>query len=254
MNNSFWHYPLLRHHKLSDTIRPLIKPLSNSLGIHDFTYFSVSEEGLTKALSSNPVRMEEYLYQSLFLDNPFLRHPDLSNEGVFCTKCHESEDNYSITFIRKEDAILQGYSFLFPLNGSSFLLPMKEIPLLDRYCNFFEQNARRQIFEIEAVDIRPFFGDLFYPKAQRKSLSEDERREFLAQLRINLPKLSTREKECLSLYRKGETAQSIAQNLDLSSRTVESYLENIKNKLSCMTRKELIQKANELFEIGLLLP
>ena len=65
---------------------------------------------------------------------------------------------------------------------------------------------------------------------------------------------SPREKEALNLYLQGETARSIAEKLHLSSRTVESYLENIKNKLNCYQKTELLKKAQELKDYGLLTP
>ncbi|MBS3903877.1 MAG: response regulator transcription factor [Simkania sp.] len=57
-----------------------------------------------------------------------------------------------------------------------------------------------------------------------------------------------------SLYLQGETARSIGERLHLSSRTVESYLENIKNKLNCYQKTELLKRAQELQDYGFLSP
>lgn len=45
--------------------------------------------------------------------------------------------------------------------------------------------------------------------------------------------LSKREIDCLQLLVKGKTATEISEDLDLSKRTVESYIEKIKSKLGC---------------------
>jgi len=55
-------------------------------------------------------------------------------------------------------------------------------------------------------------------------------------------KISKRERECLEFLSKGMTAKEIARVLDLSPRTIEFYIENLKKKFVCFTRAELIAK------------
>jgi len=55
--------------------------------------------------------------------------------------------------------------------------------------------------------------------------------------------LSKRELECLFLMLRGRTAQQTANVLQLSRRTVESYLDNMKNKFGCLNKSELLVKA-----------
>lgn len=79
--------------------------------------------------------------------------------------------------------------------------------------------------------------------------------------------LTPRECDCIALLIKGKTAAEIAKLLDISARTVESYLNNAKIKLQCDTKSTLIEKAYELglstlttettsepFEQGIFLP
>lgn len=49
-----------------------------------------------------------------------------------------------------------------------------------------------------------------------------------------------REAECMVLLLKGKTINSVASCLDLSPRTVEYYVKNMKAKLGCKTKFELI--------------
>lgn len=57
---------------------------------------------------------------------------------------------------------------------------------------------------------------------------------------INGIYLSKRELDCLHPLIRGKTAKEIGKILNLSPRTVESYLENIKSKLSVDSKAELI--------------
>ena len=65
-------------------------------------------------------------------------------------------------------------------------------------------------------------------------------------------KLSPRERQCLKLLIKDKSAKESAAILNLSRRTVESYFENIKNKLACWNKQEVMQTAKSLDEMGLL--
>lgn len=55
--------------------------------------------------------------------------------------------------------------------------------------------------------------------------------------------LTSRESECVFLLIRGKTAKEIAALLSLSKRTVESYIENIKNKMDCRNKAEILVKA-----------
>lgn len=58
-------------------------------------------------------------------------------------------------------------------------------------------------------------------------------------------KLSPREKECAFYLTRGMTAKEIARKMNISSRTVEFYLLNIKEKLGCVRRSEIVSKCLE---------
>jgi DNA-binding CsgD family transcriptional regulator len=60
-------------------------------------------------------------------------------------------------------------------------------------------------------------------------------------LKINNVYFTTRENQCLKLTIKGKSAKQIAGLLDLSPRTVEEYLTNIKFKLGVNSKSELIE-------------
>lgn len=54
--------------------------------------------------------------------------------------------------------------------------------------------------------------------------------------------LTRREAECALRIIQGKTILTIAAELQLSPRTVEFYLKNIKSKFRCRTKAELIEK------------
>ncbi len=64
--------------------------------------------------------------------------------------------------------------------------------------------------------------------------------------------LSQRERDCLELLLQGKTAKETASILKLSSRTVESYFENMKKKLKCTNKGQLFSTAETLKKLELL--
>ena len=53
--------------------------------------------------------------------------------------------------------------------------------------------------------------------------------------------LTPREKDCLFYLLRGQTMKQVAAYLKISARTVEYYLENMKTKLACNKKSELIE-------------
>lgn len=63
---------------------------------------------------------------------------------------------------------------------------------------------------------------------------------------LNSVYLSGQQKACAKLLLKGLTSKQIAKRLNLSYRTVEAYVNHLKNKLNCQNKTELVLKLQEL--------
>jgi DNA-binding CsgD family transcriptional regulator/PAS domain-containing protein len=71
------------------------------------------------------------------------------------------------------------------------------------------------------------------------NISKQTTKNNQAEQRLSI--LTAREQECLALIAKGKTAKMAGRELNLSSRTVETYLEHAKTKLGCFSRDGLIE-------------
>ncbi len=65
------------------------------------------------------------------------------------------------------------------------------------------------------------------------------------------PVLSSREREVLVFIARGLSAKEVAQRTNLSPRTVEHHVENIRNKLRARNRAHIVSKALAYGEITL---
>lgn len=62
----------------------------------------------------------------------------------------------------------------------------------------------------------------------------------------NIPYFTSREQDCIHLLLNGKSAKETGAILQLSHRTVESHLFNIKKKLNCRTKLEVISKLQNI--------
>lgn len=117
-------------------------------------------------------------------------------------------------------------------NGDVFLL--EKSPLTDQsntvtgliyYCRPYHKN--------EVVRMLHQFDDALDLSTRHYTLNDNQ----------NKYQLTSRECECVFLLIRGKSAKEIGVLLSLSKRTIESYIENIKNKMNCKNKAEILVKA-----------
>lgn len=58
--------------------------------------------------------------------------------------------------------------------------------------------------------------------------------------------MTPRERQCADLLLRGHTAKRIGQQLHISPRTVETHINNLKHKMSCRNKSDLIQQLMDI--------
>ena len=118
---------------------------------------------------------------------------------------------------------------------------LTNIELLKKFGRHFKQSAEPLIKKMksERYNIAKEKKDNFYVPA--KNYPSMDKAQVDTFLKLISP-LSKREQECLALFQQGKSARATAAILGLSSRTVEAYFENIKNKLGCYSKWELLDR------------
>jgi DNA-binding NarL/FixJ family response regulator len=84
-----------------------------------------------------------------------------------------------------------------------------------------------------------FQSELWFSEQQQKSNSDELKKNS----QLNLPKLTSREKEVLDLLSKGFSNIKIAEELYLSSKTIEKYVSSLLQKTNTKNRTELVRFA-----------
>lgn len=259
--------PLL---KLSTELVDLCKPLEK-FHIHHITYQKVFHDYTRVCLSNKPEWIVDYynlpLYgSSLFEQNPGDYQADFAiwlgeyNIAVYHHAKQYYDSYYSITVTQP---VGDGCEFYFFSTSQQYLWAINYLSnnreilyhfilyIKDRGRKLFNKATGSKIFIPNGNEISKKPEIQLIDQKQNSQLS-NLKNQFLCETTINKfifednhycgKSLTQRELKCLHYLLQNKTSKEIANFMNIAYRTVESYLENIKIKLDCANRIELINK------------
>lgn len=262
--------------KHSNQIRKITQPLRDHFGIGYFTYHRIDNNGKYTVLVDRPDWAEHYVNEKIFINDPYLRNSAVYQSGICLIESHGSDeykntirkagknvldmDVAAILIQKKEDST---EFFGFSGNQKTCCLEklyLNEPHLLTSFALYFKNNLSSILLEMEEeanflFDLKGH--DFFHEQPIHPEITSNARLSYLLDIGMKkeieqTSKLSLREKQCLKLLIQDKTAKDIAISLGLSFRTIEFYFENIKNKLDCWNKQELLALAKKLDILGLL--
>lgn len=232
-------------------IRELAKPLL-SLGITYFSYGYHHHDGGRVWLCNAPENVENYYLEKKYLIGNTESHPrnysaqtvlwsTLPNQKVF-EFAREFGIAHGIFIIEPKKNFCEFFAFATtPDNHHIINTYLTNMDYLKRFGEFFKEKAHTIIREADQ-------NKLFLPYHENKiSKVENINSDFLITRSHNFPKLTQRQRSCALLLVQGKTIKEIAVKFNLSPRTVETYINNLKSKLNCANKTELILKLAAFF-------
>jgi DNA-binding CsgD family transcriptional regulator len=196
-----------------------------------------------------------YLYSSVFhkklgdlLSKKMLYYlwPDkpISNDPIYMGLYEHNIWN-GITIYKKYEDCIETYAFATTReNEARRCAYFSEIEILEHFILYFRSRIVPLTSEVEKKIMIPHqinvssTSELSTKKTQ--FLNETCITDFYLRLNGVDLKLSKREEECLSLLSGGKRTKQIASLLDISPRTVECYVENLKKKTKSNTTSQLL--------------
>jgi DNA-binding CsgD family transcriptional regulator len=230
--------------KVDRKIKKICAPLVDCLSIPIFSFFIVNADGTFGNLSNYPENLDFFYAQKLFHNFPYMVHPSLLRTGCVLTDCHLERFKMTHLFL-----IVQNYGTYiegcgFAITGSlntSYPNFFPKLRMLQIFISYFKREAAPIIKNMmqDGYNIFTERQDAFFqvdPSLPLANTNSDVQRF----LKMTSP-LSKREIECLDLFKQGMSAQATASHLGLSQRTVEHYLDRIKEKLGCSSKWDLLK-------------
>lgn len=259
-----------------DRIRDVTRPIRDRFNIDYFTYHKINNDGHYTVILDRPDWAEHYVNKKFYLLDPYLRNPEAYESGV-CFLESNGPDAY------QNEVLKDGFE-LFNLNvgmilieksadcveffscsgnskdGGIYSLYINDVGLLKAFARYFKKELENLYFEMQEapISLPQLKGEDYYIKTPvMAKTTNDQRLAFLNEVghseELQLyQRISPREKDCLELLQKGKTAKESAETMGISPRTIEFYLENIKDKLGCVNKKEILSLTKNWSEWGLL--
>lgn len=262
--------------KHSNQISKTTKPLHDHFGIEYFSYHRIDNTGKYTVLVDRPDWAEHYVNEKIFLNDPYLRHPSVYQPRITLIDSYGSE-KYKKLVLNAGKKVLNidigailiqknaDYVEFFGFSGNkktSYLehLYLNHSQLLTSFAAHFKNELGFILtqMEEEAYSLIDLKGQDFvcnqsiYPEIDFTALLAYYKEIGMHEEVKKIQKLSIREKQCLKLLIEDKSAKETAIVLGLSRRTIEYYFENIKNKLSCWNKQEILQITKTLKNMGLL--
>jgi DNA-binding CsgD family transcriptional regulator len=249
------------HH--SNKVKRICQPLDTHFGLDVFAYSHEKQDGGYYQVSNVPYEALLPWENETYKDNFFLKDPSIYEPGIYLLNViGDSKYKSILTFMSKKGVNLHirivrkdktgCHQFLFGSKRRELpfdALFFSETNVFNSFCDYFLEESVPLLKRCDSYTFSlPELMGKDYKSVGRytpANVAIAARDRFLAEISPDYERmlqLSKQEKKCLSELLKGKSAAGIGLNLNLSSRTVESYLTNIKNKMDCYSKEELINK------------
>lgn len=247
----------------------ICEPLFNNFGLTVFSYSHFLNDGTYLDICTNTQWQKHYIEQ--FGSSTFVKHfakqvydkdtqyilwdnrTDIPREEIFCRFITDS-CNFNIwngfSIYKKYENSLEACHFA--TNKENYEIAnfyINSIDLLHHFILYFKEKAEK-IIDTSNPNKLIFLEDRS-PLNDSSKIKESERKfqDFIHQTVVKRFSLDTthgsiviskREAECMHHLSTNKTVKEIARSMELSPRTVESYLDNIKRKSKCYNKSELV--------------
>lgn len=271
--------PIIHYNdNIAEKINKLCRPLKEAFGITTFAYWHILDDGRYILLSNNQSFINLFTHNDfLFRSEHFQNHPEILNKYEDLKQFWPSIDkDVSIDMLHSEN-VINGFDIIKDFNGtvrsysfatekSNPLAPdfyTNHINVLTDFINYFH-NVAGQLCDpsdltkfgtsLHLKENYPIIEKIFKatpPWEEQIKHFNDLMNSILTDEIVGVGRpygLSNRELQCLSYLSSGKTAKEIARILNISFRTVEAHICNLRLKTSCQTKNELINWFEEKFK------
>ena len=263
---------LEKHFSLNSSkhVQEICDPILGSIGITYFNYIKIYNNDCSRELLTNNSDWINHFYQNgLYNSVGAVDVEHLLPKGYFLWSEMDEKDpiylqgrdffniDNGISFVIKRDDVT--YLYIFASNKEQHAINnfyLGNIDLLQRFIHYFTDKGQTLIKESEKNRIYlPNPQHVNTNRVNNMSISDNLRKEFLDATPVNRYfllnesdnlYLTTKQAECASLLAKGMTSKQIAQHMNISFRTVEKNVLDLRQKIqdktdSHLTKDRLIQ-------------
>jgi len=252
---------------MGERLKRICSPLVGFMGINHFYHFVYTDAGHF-AVAGLDQRWQEFLHatdemvpavKGFYHNREQLRGilfcqtiPNKYWQNIAKTGGEKFNVHNGLQIVHKTDAGIEGFGFALNTDDPhQHMALLQELPLLNLFIDQYKNEIGSSLIKDSFIDLVEIYGPSLL-KAPT-SAPPDMRKVFLGKMKFNIENpFSKRELEVIRELIKGSpTASQVADALYLSKRTIEDHLDNIKVKLDCHSKHELMQELKRLESFGL---
>ncbi|MCC2644844.1 MAG: hypothetical protein K0R94_622 [Burkholderiales bacterium] len=233
---------------LVEEINQVIDPLSNYFGLNSFNYHKTFNDGSHIRLTNIPNWYRHYLKHRLYLQSVFelpacnyyknrIIWSNIDTHNIILQETRKFNINYGITLV---EPCPDGCEFFFlgtTTNDKNVINKyLSNLYLLDKFLANFHNSAAVLFDKVNPFRLK--VRDWQENQLKFNPVNNIDKISFLAS--IYSYDFTKRELDCIPLLLRGYTAKQIGEYLNISFRTVEDYINQLKFKTKTINRNELL--------------
>lgn len=189
------------------------------------------------------------------IEEGFYLWDDIQSQAQIDTRSRVGLGN-GLLIVKEQGDYTEFFGFAPGVKENLSVMYLNQKEIFDRFILYFKEKAEKTIKQAED-DLIAFTPEYVYAEQQsRPNVCMQKIKELMPIKTIDIPsigkiQLSKRERSCLEHLLIGRTAREIAEHYELSPKTVETYINRIKQKLKCKTKSQLFQMA---LDVGIIRP
>lgn len=240
---------------LSTEINKLIKPLTDYFSLNTFNYHKTFFDNSQIILTNTPKWRQYYIEKKLYQKSIFelsaekyskdrIIWSSIDSHDIIIKEANKFNIYHGITII---EPVVDGCEFYFLGTSSNDKTVINKylsnFCLVEKFIQYFQKVSSPLLKKL--YPNRLLFVDRAENTLSYEIVNDINRLIFLTT--IYGYNFSKRELECIPLLLKSMSAKQIAEHLNLSYRTIETYINNLKTKTNTTNKNELICLLSEKF-------
>jgi LuxR family transcriptional regulator len=249
--------------RAASAIRNISEPFLASLGIASFTFQRLYRDGKRLYFANCEKWIDHFYNNNYFFSASFNKYKDLPDTKVmlwarwpwkeqsFYKFMKDAKDNFQYEnglYVCKGNInYIDAFSFRGKVNDSDINFRyLANFPTIEKFIDYFLIKAnsliratynKKSFIIPEQNELFTLTTTPFHPTTLILSTDLEESNLFLDNNGI---KFSKRESECIYAMYLGNSAKEIARQFNISIRTVEYYFNNIRQKLGCTSKSQIL--------------
>lgn len=248
--------------RTASLVQEIVDPLFKCFALNHFAYVKFFADGSILRLSTSIEWTKQYLELGLYREVNY-HHPQIQSivkngdqnflkvgepKGEFNKALFAHDIWNSLTIATALPQAVETWCFGAGINDEGILdFYLNNLNVLNHFILYFKDRAHDLITGYKQSDL------IFVPQPTHIEFisNKQDTEKFLAETNIKRywidaeQYLSSREIECAGYLLKGHSAKTAANLMQVSVRTVETHINNIKRKLGCNFKNELLKKLND---------